>query len=52
MPKKPKTKKQLCAHCGKNVGSKKVSEQEKMFCCIACCDKWKKGHTPKVCEFC
>lgn len=43
---------EICVQCGKKVGGKKVSKADKLFCCLACCGKWEKGHKPKVCEFC
>lgn len=45
-------KKDACAQCKKGIGAKAMSESGKKFCCIECCGKWKKGHEPKVCEFC
>ena len=40
-----------CAQCGK-VTHTSVEYNMKMFCCGVCCDKYKKQHKPKICDFC
>lgn len=40
-----------CEHCGKDC-KKTIKYKGKAFCCDTCTEKYKKGHKPKVCEFC